>query len=105
MIPIKDTIRSRTFPLVNWVLIALNALVFLYELRLPPAGLNQFVNTYALIPARVDLAYPLSLATIFTSMFMHGGWFHILSNMWVLFIFGDNIEDRMGACATCSSTC
>ena len=82
---------------MNWLLIALNALVFLYELRLSPAGLNQFINTYALIPARVDLAYPLSLASIFTSMFMHGGWFHFLSNMWVLFIFGDNVEDRMGS--------
>lgn len=96
MIPLKDTVRSRTFPLVTWLIIALNALVFLYELRLSPAGLDQFINTYALVPARVNLFDPASLVPVFTSMFVHGGWFHFLSNMWVLFLFGDNVEDRMG---------
>ncbi|MGE5073711.1 MAG: rhomboid family intramembrane serine protease [Anaerolineae bacterium] len=96
MIPLYDTLHSRRFPLVNWLLIGLNALVFVYELSLSPAGLERFTRAWGLIPADL-LAHPVSTwMNIFTSMFLHGGWFHILSNMWVLFIFGDNIEDRLG---------
>src|SRR2546430_839845 len=74
MIPLKDTIPSRSFPIVNWILIALNVLAFMGELS---ADAREF-------------------ATLFTSMFLHGGWFHLFSNMWALYIFGDNVEDRMG---------
>lgn len=96
MIPLRDTNRSRSFPMMNWLIIAANALVFFYELGLSNPGLNNFVNTFALVPARLE-SQPVSFViTVFTSMFMHAGWFHILSNMWVLFIFGDNVEDRMG---------
>jgi membrane associated rhomboid family serine protease len=96
MFPLYDTARSRRFPLVNWLLIALNGLVFYYELELGQDGLYRFVQTWGLIPSRL-IADPASAwMTVFSSMFMHGGWFHILSNMWILVIFGDNIEDRMG---------
>ncbi len=96
MIPLYDTLHSRRFPVVNWMLIGLNALVFVYELSLSPAALDRLTRTWGLIPAQL-LAHPAQLwITIFTSMFLHGGWFHILSNMRVLFIFGDNVEDRLG---------
>src|SRR6202142_701758 len=96
MIPLYDTLHSRRFPIVNWLLIALNGLVFLYEIRLSPAGLDELTRTWGLVPAQL-MAHPAIVwVTIFTAMFLHGGWFHILSNMWVLFIFGDNIEDRLG---------
>ncbi len=96
MIPLYDTLHSRRFPLVNWLLIGLNALVFFYELSLSPAGLDRLTRTWGLVPAQL-LAHPATLwVTIFTAMFLHGGWFHIISNMWVLFIFGDNVEDRLG---------
>lgn len=97
MIPLYDTLRSRHFPIVNWLLIALNVLVFLYENSLSPAALDRLTFTWGLVPA-VLVAHPeTAWVTIFTAMFLHGGWFHILSNMWVLFIFGDNVEDRLGA--------
>lgn len=96
MIPLYDTLRSRRFPLVNWALIAANVAAFLYELQLSPSARNGFVHTWGIIPARL-FGNPNDVwPTIFTAMFLHGGWFHIFSNMWVLFIFGDNIEDRMG---------
>jgi membrane associated rhomboid family serine protease len=97
MIPLKDTIRSRSFPIINWIIIILNGLVFYYELRLGPNQLNDFINHYALVPARIELFNPFTWSGIFTSMFIHGGWLHILGNLWVLFIFGDNVEDRMGS--------
>jgi membrane associated rhomboid family serine protease len=97
MIPLKDTIRSRTFPLVNWIIIGANVLVFLYELSLSPTGLDRFILNYGLVPAKLNINHPSTYITMFTSMFIHGGWVHILSNMWVLFIFGDNVEDRMGS--------
>jgi membrane associated rhomboid family serine protease len=96
MIPLRDTNRSGSFPVMNWLIIAANALVFFYELGLSNSGLNNFVNSFALIPAHLQSSPSLFVVTIFTSMFMHAGWLHILSNMWVLFIFGDNVEDRMG---------
>ncbi len=97
MIPLRDTNRAGSFPVMNWLIIAANALVFFYELGLSSSGLNNFVNSFALVPARLG-TQPINFAvTIFTSMFMHAGWLHILSNMWVLFIFGDNVEDRMGS--------
>ena len=97
MIPLRDTTRSRSFPVMSWLLIIANGLVFFYELGLSSGGLQRFVQTFALVPSRAE-GEPLTFTiTIFTSMFMHAGWFHILSNMWVLFIFGDNVEDRMGS--------
>jgi membrane associated rhomboid family serine protease len=96
MIPLYDTVRSRRVPIANWLLIGLNVLVFLYEISLSQAGLANLTRTWGLVPAALVGAPQRAWPTIFTSMFLHGGWFHILSNMWVLFIFGDNVEDRMG---------
>ena len=97
MIPLRDSNRSYHFPVMNWLLIVANALVFFYELGLSDGQLERFIGSYALVPARIEDA-PITFGiTIFSSMFLHAGWFHVLSNMWVLFIFGDNVEDRMGA--------
>ena len=96
MIPLYDTLHSRRLPIINWLLIALNVLVFLYEIRLSQSGLARLTGTWGLVPASL-IAHPeVAWVTILTSMFLHGGWFHILSNMWVLVIFGDNVEDRLG---------
>ncbi|MEW6401230.1 MAG: rhomboid family intramembrane serine protease [Chloroflexota bacterium] len=96
MIPLYDTLRPRRFPLVNWVLIIANALIFWYEIRLSPGALRGLVETWGVIPVEFHADLYAEWQTLFSSMFLHGGWFHLLSNMWVLFIFGDNVEDRMG---------
>lgn len=96
MIPLYDTVRTRKFPLVNIVLIVANVLVFLYESQLSSSALERFVFAWGLIPARLTSNPGVAWITIFTSMFLHGGWFHLISNMWFLYIFGDNVEGRMG---------
>lgn len=104
MLPVRDTVHSYTFPIVNWMLIGFNILVFLFEISLPPQTLDQLIQSYAVVPARLYLSNPLILLTnpvllipLFTHMFLHGGWLHIISNLWILYIFGDNVEDRMGS--------
>ena len=96
MIPLYDTVHSRKFPLINLMLIVANVLAFLYELQLEPSSLEHFIFTWGLIPANLIKDPTSAWITIFTAMFLHGGWFHILSNMWFLFIFGDNVEARIG---------
>lgn len=96
MFPLYDTLRPRRFPFVNWMLIILNGAVFFYELKLGRAGLSRFIQTWGLIPYQLTSDPAQTWITIFTSMFLHGGWFHILGNLWFLVIFGDNIEDRIG---------
>ena len=93
MFPIGDDNTSRrTQPVVTYALIALNVLFFIVELS---AG-DAFIQTWAFVPSRF-LANPgEDFLTIFTSMFMHGGWLHIGGNMLYLWIFGDNVEDRFG---------
>ncbi len=98
MIPLQDLNPSRTRPYVTWALIALNVIVFVIELLADSAGrLDQFIYTAGVIPAEI-LAAPLSgeSLTVLSSMFVHGGWMHLLGNMLYLWIFGDNIEDRLG---------
>ena len=89
MIPLRDIIPSRTTPVVTISLITLNVLVFAYELSLGRA-VEAFTLYYALVPAA------FSWMTVFTSMFLHGGFMHVAGNMLYLWIFGDNVEDRMG---------
>ena len=96
MFPLYDTARSHKFPLVNLTLIIANILAFLYELQMGPHALQDFISTWGLVPARLVSDPTAHWTTIYSAMFLHGGWFHILSNMWVLFIFGDNVEARMG---------
>ena len=90
MFPVSDVIPSRTTPFVTVGLIAANALAFLYELQLRPADLQVFTEVFGVVPAY--FAWP----TVLTSMFLHGGWMHVLGNMLYLWIFGDNVEDRLG---------
>ena len=89
MIPLRDVIPSRTTPVVTVALIALNAVVFLYEVSLGQA-VNEFAFTWGLVPAY------FSWLSVLTSMFLHGGFLHFGGNMLYLWIFGDNVEDRMG---------
>ena len=101
MIPLRDTNPSRTIPVVNYFLITTNVIVFLYEFSLSKEMTN-FVFNFGLIPFNFtsDLqSYQVNPGTVlplFTSMFLHGGWMHLLGNMLFLFIFGDNVEDRFG---------
>ncbi len=100
MIPLQDTIPRRTTPFVTWSLIAVNSLIFLYETSLPPELLERFVYTFGVVPARYTTAYwpeqGISYWPFLTNMFLHGGWMHLIGNMWTLWIFGDNVEDRLG---------
>lgn len=102
MIPIRDTIRSETYPIINYVLIALNILAFFVEQSLG-RNLNEFIFTYGLVPARYSIPQisahfttAQQVIAFLTFMFLHGGFFHLLGNMWFLYIFGDNVEDRLG---------
>ncbi len=96
MIPLYDTVRTRKFPWVNVFLIAVNVLAFLYELQLSPPALEHFIFAWGLVPAHLTRDLSTAWITIFTAMFLHGGWFHLISNMWFLHIFGDNVEGRLG---------
>src|SRR6195256_169167 len=90
MIPLRDVIPSRTTPYITVTIIVLNAAAWLIEINLPPDVLPLFLRDYGVVPAYVRVT------TLFTSMFLHGGWSHVIGNMWYLWIFGDNVEDRLG---------
>ena len=90
MIPLRDVIPSRTVPFLTISIIVANALAWFYELGLPREELPVFLRQFGVVPAY------FSLPTLITSMFLHGSWSHVLGNMWYLWIFGDNVEDRMG---------
>ncbi len=103
MLPLRDNIRSYTFPIVNICLIGINTLVFFFEISMPSRGLDRFIYSFGLVPVQLNLVNPVEALlnpgpwlTLLTHMFLHGGWIHFLSNVWILFIFGDNVEDRMG---------
>jgi membrane associated rhomboid family serine protease len=95
MFPIKDTIPHRYTPFVVYFIIAINIFVFIIELSLPYPQRQLFFYNFGLVPLKVT-QYGWDFYSLFTNMFLHGGWFHIISNMWALWIFGDNVEDRMG---------
>lgn len=104
MIPLKDTTPRRSWPAVTLLLILANVIVFVHQLALPHAAAEAFIRTYGLVPAKISWAmagkrYTLAEATLplFTCMFLHGGFLHILGNMWFLWIFGGNVEDRLGS--------
>jgi membrane associated rhomboid family serine protease len=105
MFPLKDDNPTTITPVVTWALIAVNVAVFLYQTALDPRESQLFVYQYGAIPAVVTGAQslPPKLAavppflSIFTSIFLHGGWLHLIGNMWYLWIFGNNIEEAMGA--------
>jgi len=90
MFPLKDTQPSYTRPVVTIAIIVANLLVFLFEFSLGAETRNALIEYYGLVPDH------FRLSSILTSMFLHGGWMHVLGNMWFLWIFGDNIEDLLG---------
>lgn len=90
MIPLRDVIPSRTRPVVTVALIAVSAAVFLHEKALPGDEMKRFIYTWGLVPAQ------FSWLAVFTSMFLHADWMHVIGNLLYLWIFGDNVEDRMG---------
>ncbi|MDP9264027.1 MAG: rhomboid family intramembrane serine protease [Acidobacteriota bacterium] len=104
MIPLRDDAPRFSTPWVTYFLIALNSLVFLFELLLEPSGRMQFFFQFGVVPANLSgllhgqpgISVEAAVLPIFTSMFLHGSWLHIISNMWALWIFGDNIEDHLG---------
>lgn len=101
MIPLRDSLRSRSFPIVTILLIIANFYIFLQELTLSATALDKFVHHFGVIPAQiygifVHEGLSWGLLPLLTSMFLHGGWLHLLGNMLYLWVFGDNVEDRMG---------
>ena len=103
MIPLRDNVPSATVPIVNYALIALNLGAFAYEISLPPRALEHFLLHESLVPVKFFYGLShlpgglgLTVLPLFVSMFLHGGWAHVLGNMLYLYIFGDNVEDRMG---------
>ena len=90
MIPLRDVIPSRSTPYITVTLIVLNAVAWLYELTIPGDLRPVFLQLYGVVPA--DFSTP----TLVSSMFLHGSWSHFIGNMWYLWIFGDNVEDRVG---------
>ena len=100
MLPIRDNVQSKTPQIVTIVLIAINAIIFLFEVSLG-SRLNEFLLAFGFTPSKFfhllekgDLL--VAILPLFSSIFLHGGWLHIIGNMWFLWIFGDNVEDRMG---------
>ncbi|WP_418791564.1 rhomboid family intramembrane serine protease [Phosphitispora sp. TUW77] len=102
MIPLKDNIRSRSFPAVSVALIIFNVLIFIYELSLNQAHLSVLFYNFGVVPRHVfgfltgEAGMLPAIVPLFTSMFLHGGFLHLLGNMLYLWIFGDNVEDRLG---------
>jgi membrane associated rhomboid family serine protease len=104
MFPVGDTVPRRNPPVATWLVILANSLVFILQLGLSEYELERLFYLFGVVPARyTDPAWARwvgfpgeSYWPFFTSMFLHGGWLHIIANMWTLWIFGDNVEDRMG---------
>src|SRR2546421_2613801 len=104
MLPIRDDQPRYSTPYVNGFLIGLNLLIFLFESLLDSSNLKALVDQFAVVPAHLTAfiagspRYPLLaiLLPFFTSMFLHGGWMHVIGNVWFLYIFGDNVEDYLG---------
>ncbi len=103
MIPFRDTVPLQHTPWVTWSLILANVLLFLYGQALDPDDLRSFQYVHGLVAARytypdwaASAGFPQDYTPFVSNMFLHGGWLHLIFNMWLLWIFGDNIEDRMG---------
>ena len=103
MIPISDANPTRRLPAINWILIALNVVVFFYELSLPTHQLDRLIGVWGATPNNIlfALTHPLTTPiniwfTMISSQFLHAGWAHIIGNMLFLWVFGDNVEDVLG---------
>jgi membrane associated rhomboid family serine protease len=105
MFPLQDTVPARGVPLATWGLILVNSLIFLFELSLPDRQRENLFYLFGLVPARYshpEWAYWVGLPwddywPFLTCTFLHGSWLHLVGNMWSLYLFGDNVEDRMGS--------
>jgi membrane associated rhomboid family serine protease len=104
VIPLKDTIPKIGFPLITWTLILVNGAIFIFEISLPKDVMEKFFYLFGLVPARYShpnwaVLHGLSFddyLSFLTNMFLHGGWLHIIGNMWFLHLFGSSVEDRLG---------
>jgi membrane associated rhomboid family serine protease len=106
MIPLRDDTPRYSTPFVTYFIIALNVLVFLFEISIDsqgPQALNHFIREFGVVPRHFlkvaggsTVSLPALFMPILTSMFLHGGWWHLIANMWFLWIFGDNVEDYLG---------
>ena len=103
MIPIRDDAPRFSTPWVNYFIVAINVLVFLFEVALDPQGRSVLIYHFGVVPAQITSlvgaqhgAIEPALLPVLTSMFLHGSWMHLIGNMWFLWIFGDNIEDHLG---------
>ncbi len=104
MIPLKDTIPRIGFPFMTWLLIATNGIIFVFEISIPKDLLLRLFYHFGLVPAKYT--YPSwaiihglpfdDYLSFFTNMFLHGGWLHIIGNMWFLYLFGSRVEEHMG---------
>lgn len=99
MFPIRDTIPTKKFPIINLSLIVVNVLVFIFQLVIQynygDEGLQTFFYDYGMVPAFFE-GSGKPYHSLLTNIFLHGGWLHLIGNIWTLYIFGDNVEDRMG---------
>jgi membrane associated rhomboid family serine protease len=104
MIPIRDTVPSKNVPIINNLLIGINVVMFVVQMMQgSDYGFQRFIYEYGLVPARytssagaLDVSHFQMITALFSFMFLHGGFLHLLGNMWFLYIFGDNVEDRLG---------
>jgi len=97
VIPIRDTIRPRHTPLVNYALILTNVILLIHVQRLGASAGEAYLLEHGAVPVQLlSASGPREAFTLISSLFLHGGWLHLLSNMWALWIFGDNVEDRLG---------
>ena len=97
MLPIKSTVPVRYPPLATWSLIAINCVVFLFETSLSEAQLEEFLSQFALVPSHFsDPTEVADYLPFVSNMFLHGGWLHLILNMWTLWLFGPPIEDQFG---------
>ncbi|MFZ0288985.1 MAG: rhomboid family intramembrane serine protease [Candidatus Sulfotelmatobacter sp.] len=104
MLPIRDDQPRYSTPFVNYFLIGLNLVIFLFQAALDPQSLNLLIHQFGVVPYHLAVflggshRYPLPAIVLpfFTSMFLHGSWMHVIGNMWFLYIFGDNVEDYLG---------
>jgi membrane associated rhomboid family serine protease len=104
MLPLRDDQPRYSTPWVNYFVIGLNLVIFLFEFTLDPRSLDLLIRQFGVVPSHLALLlsgshrYPLAAVVLpfFTSMFLHGSWMHVIGNMWFLYIFGDNVEDYLG---------
>jgi len=96
MIPLRDSVRPRKYPYINLLLIFLNTAIFIYQMGLTEEELIQLYYRFGIIPENFLLAGGAGWFPLLSSIFLHGGWLHLLGNMLYLWVFGDNVEDRLG---------